>query len=67
MNRRTFNPGKIRRLKDNHHVDSVLDRMIQYKGEFKIHAVRENLAGKRTMKIFEERGFGSVSKLRTKR
>lgn len=36
---------------------SVSDRTIQYKGEFKIHAVRENLAGKRPIQIFEESGF----------
>ncbi len=57
MNRRTFNPDQIRQLEANLHVASVSDRTIQYKGEFKIHAVRENLAGKRPIQIFEESGF----------
>ncbi len=59
MNRRTFNPDQIRQLEANLHVASVSDRTIsdrtiQYKGEFKIHALRENLAGKRPIQIFEE-------------
>lgn len=57
MNRRTFIPDQIRQLEANLHVVSVSDCTIQYKGEFKIHAVRENLASKRLIQIFEESGF----------
>lgn len=60
MNRRTFNPDQIRQLEANPHVASVSDRTIQYKGEFKIYAVHENLAGKRPIQIFEESGFDLV-------
>ncbi|MGX1264090.1 transposase [Rossellomorea marisflavi] len=57
MNRRTFNPDQIRQLETNPHVTSVSDCTIQYNVEFKVHAVRENLAGKRPIEIFEESGF----------
>ncbi|WP_454266134.1 IS3 family transposase [Rossellomorea marisflavi] len=57
MNRRTFNPDQIIQLETNPHVTSVSDCTIQYNGEFKVHAVRENLAGKRPTEIFEESGF----------
>lgn len=57
MNRRTFNPDQFRQLEANPHIYSVSDCTIQYKGEFKIRAVRESLAGKRTIQIFEESEF----------
>lgn len=51
MNRRTFNPDQIRQIEANLHVASVSDCTIQYKREFKIHTVRENLACKRPIQI----------------
>jgi len=57
MNRLTFNSDQIRQLKANFHVASLSDHTIQYKGEFKIHAVRENLDSKRPIQIFEESGI----------
>lgn len=59
MNRRTFNSDQIRQLEANLYVDvaSMSDYTIQYKGKIKIHAVHENLAGKRLIQIFEKSGI----------
>lgn len=57
MNGCTFNAEQIKKLETNHHVTSVSDRSIQYKEEFKVHSLCENLVGKRSIEIFEENGF----------
>ena len=63
MNRYTFNPDQIRQLEANLHVASAPDRTIQYKGEFKIHAVREDLAGKQTKTMETTKdGSGTIPK-----
>lgn len=46
MSKIFFNEHQRRVLKGNLNVTSVSNRMIQYTPEFKIRAVKENLAGK---------------------
>lgn len=57
MSKISFNEHQQRSLAANPNVASVSDRAIQYAPEFKIHAVKENLAGKGPSQIFAEGGF----------
>ncbi len=57
MSRILFNEHQMRQLDSNPNVASVSDRAIQYKAEFKIRAVQENLGGKGPSQIFIENGF----------
>jgi len=57
MKRCIFNLNQIRQLEENLYVTLISNRKIQYKEEFEVHAVRENLAGKRPIPIFEESHF----------
>lgn len=57
MSKIIFNEHQRRILEANPNVNSVSDRSIQYKPEFKIVAVKENLSGKGPSQIFTEHGF----------
>ena len=57
MSKITFNEHQQRVLEANPNVASVSDRAVQYTPEFKIHAVKESLAGKGPAQIFSESGF----------
>jgi len=57
MSKIIFNEHQRRLLEANPNVNSVSDRSIQYKPEFKIIAVKENLSGKGPSQIFIENGF----------
>ncbi|WP_391116643.1 IS3 family transposase [Psychrobacillus sp. L3] len=57
MSKILFNEHQRRQLESNPNIVSVSDRAIQYKSEFKIRAVQENLAGKGPSQIFIENGF----------
>jgi transposase len=57
MSKILFTESQRRQLEANPHVVSVSDRTIQYKPEFKVQAVKENLAGKGPSQIFTEHGF----------
>lgn len=57
MSKIIFNEHQRRLLEANPNVNSVSDRSIQYKPEFKIVAVKENLSGKGPSQIFTEHGF----------
>lgn len=57
MSKIIFNEHQQQVLKANPNVASVSDRAIQYTAEFKIQAVKENLAGKGPVQIFIEAGF----------
>ena len=57
MSKITFNEQQIRQLELNPNVASVSDRAIQYTADFKIKAVKENIAGKGPAQIFRENGF----------
>jgi len=46
-----------KKIEANRFVASVSDRSIQYTAEYKIFAVKENLAGKGPVQIFKENGF----------
>jgi transposase len=57
MSKIIFNEHQRQVLESNPNVSSVSDRAIQYTSEFKIQAVKENLAGKGPSEIFIEAGF----------
>ena len=57
MSKIIFNEHQQRILEANPNVASVSDRAIQYTPEFKVHAVKESLAGKGPSQIFSENGF----------
>lgn len=57
MSKIYFNEHQRQLLEANPNVASVSDRAIQYTPEFKIKAVKENLAGKGPTQIFIENGF----------
>ncbi|TQR16347.1 IS3 family transposase [Psychrobacillus vulpis] len=57
MSKIYFNEHQRQLLEANPNVASVSDRAIQYTPEFKINAVKENLAGKGPTQIFIENGF----------
>ena len=57
MSKILFNEHQRKQLESNPNVASVSDRAIQYKPEFKIRAVQENLGGKWPSQIFIENGF----------
>ncbi|WP_306421218.1 HTH domain-containing protein [Robertmurraya sp. DFI.2.37] len=57
MSKMIFNEHQRKLLETNPNVASVSDRAIQYTSEFKIKAVKENLAGKGPVQIFIEAGF----------
>ncbi len=57
MSKIIFNEHQIRQIEANQFVASVSDRSIQYTAEYKIFAVKENLAGKGPVQIFKENGF----------
>ncbi|MGK7379251.1 IS3 family transposase [Planococcus sp. 1R117A] len=57
MSKIIFNEHQRRVLEANPNIASVSDRAIQYTPEFKIHAVKENQAGKGPAQIFAEGGF----------
>ena len=57
MSKIFFNEHQRQLLEVNPNVASVSDRAIQYTPEFKIKAVKENLAGKGPTQIFIENGF----------
>ena len=59
MSKTFFNEHQRQLLEANPNVTSVSDRAIQYTPEFKIKAVKENLAGKGPTQIFIENGFDS--------
>ena len=59
MSKIIFNEHQRQLLEANPNVASVSDRAIQYTPEFKIKAVKENLAGKGPTQIFIENGFDS--------
>ena len=50
MSKIIFNEHQRRQLESNPNVASVSDRAIQYKPEFKMRAVQENLSGKGHLK-----------------
>lgn len=50
MSKIIFNEYQIRQIEANQFVASVSDRSIQYTPEFKVYAVKENLAGKGPVK-----------------
>ena len=57
MSKIFFNEHQRRLLETNPNVNSVSDRSIQYKPEFKVLAVKENQSGKGPSQIFIENGF----------
>ena len=57
MSKIFFNEHQRQLLEANPNVASVSDRAIQYTPEFKMKAVKENLAGKGPTQIFIENGF----------
>lgn len=57
MSKIYFNEHQRNLLENNLNVSSVSDRSIQYTPEFKLKAVKENLAGKGPSQIFIENGF----------
>jgi len=57
MSKIFFNEYQRQLLEANPNVSSVSDRAIQYTPEFKLKAVKENLAGKGPTQIFIENGF----------
>jgi len=57
MSKVLFNEHQCRLLEENPNVNSVSDRTIQYKPEFKVLAVKENQCGKGPSQIFTENGF----------
>src|SRR4051794_38834435 len=57
MSKIIFNEHQRNLLENNPNVASVSDRAIQYSPDFKISAVKENLAGKGPTQIFIESGF----------
>lgn len=57
MSKIYFNEHQRQLLEANPNVASVSDRAIQYTPEFKIKAVKANLAGKGPTQIFIENGF----------
>lgn len=57
MSKIIFNQHQIRQIESNPNVTFVSDRTIQYSCDFKIRAVKENLAGKGPVQIFAENGF----------
>lgn len=57
MSKIIFNEHQRKLLENNPNVSSVSDRAIQYSSDFKISAVKENLAGKGPAQIFIENGF----------
>lgn len=57
MSKIIFNEHQRRVLESNQNVASVSERAIQYTSEFKIRAVKENIAGKGPVQIFIEAGF----------
>ncbi len=57
MSKIIFNEHQRRQIEANPNVASVSDRSIQYTADFKLKAVRENLAGKGPAQIFREAGF----------
>jgi len=60
MSKIFFNEHQRQLLEANPNVSSVSDRAIQYTPEFKMKAVKENLAGKGPTQIFIENGFDLV-------
>ena len=54
MSKIFFNEHQRRQLELNPNVTSISDRAIQYKSEFKILVVQENLMGKGPSQIFIE-------------
>jgi len=57
MSKIIFNEHQIRQIESNPNVTFVSDRTIQYSFDFKVRAVKENLAGKGPVQIFTENGF----------
>ena len=57
MSKILFNEHQRRLLETNPNVNSVSERSIQYKPEFKVFAVQENQNGKGPSQIFTEHGF----------
>lgn len=57
MSKIIFNEHQRRQIENNPNVASVSDRAIQYTADFKLKAVRDNLAGKGPAQIFTEAGF----------
>ncbi len=57
MSKIIFNEHQVRQIESNPNVTSVSDRTIQYTYDFKVRAVKENLAGKGPVQIFTENGF----------
>ena len=57
MSKILFNEHQRRLLEANPNVNSVSDRAIQYKPEFKVLAVKENQSGKGPSQVFIENGF----------
>ncbi|EIM07666.1 transposase [Planococcus antarcticus DSM 14505] len=57
MSKVIFNEHQHRTLEANQNAASVSDQTIQYTLEFKIHAVKENLAGKDPSQIFAKVGL----------
>lgn len=57
MSKIIFNEYQRRQIESNPNVTSVSDRSIQYTADFKVRAVKENLAGKGPSQIFAENGF----------
>jgi len=57
MSKILFNEHQRRLLEANPNVNSVSDRSIQYKPEFKVLAVKVNQSGKGPSQVFIENGF----------
>ncbi|WP_156889827.1 hypothetical protein [Planococcus lenghuensis] len=57
MSKIFFKEYQRRQLEDNPNVASISERAIQYKADFKIRVMEENLSGKRLAQIFIENGF----------
>jgi transposase len=57
MSKIIFNEIQMKLLENNPNVEHVSERSISYTSDFKIIAVKENLAGKGPTQIFIEHGF----------
>ena len=57
MSKRILNEAEIKMLNENKNVLRVTSKIITYTPEFKVYAIKENLAGKLPKEIFIESGF----------
>jgi hypothetical protein len=57
MSKIIFNETQMKLIESNPNVDHVSERSISFTPDFKIKAIKENLAGKGPVQIFTENGF----------